>query len=213
MIWVFLLYLACLSVHQERNIRVRSDVPSSLEVATVHSWFFTACPRFCPLFFGFLMFPLTASSILSILFICCYSNTVPLILIPPVLDTDSDPLTSTYCFHTENNFSVPLQSWQHFLKSFPIICPSTTKTEHSNGERFRKKAFTKSPIRSGRINELKDKRHCGEFSGRRTECSDSLCLDSTLFALSLVEHIKLKLSMKWQFIGSKCNGCTFSFKD
>lgn len=84
-----------------------------------------------------------------------------------------------------------------FLKTFHHHFSSTMKTDHGNGEMCRRKVFIKCPMRSGRINELKHKRHCGEFSVRRTECSDSLYLGSPGFPYSLVEHIKMKWSMSW----------------
>lgn len=164
-------------------------------------------------FLCFLMFPLIASSILSILLIFCYSNTAPLRPISPVLDKDSDPHTSTYCFYTENNFSFPLESWRHFLKSFPVIFPSTMKTEHINGERFRRKVFTKSPMRSGRMNELKDKRHYGEFSVRRMNVLTPCAWIVLCSLYSLVEHIKLKLSMKWHSGDQSAMVALFSFKN
>lgn len=62
-------------------------LPLTLEVAILHSYniIFYCLSMILTTFLCFLMFPLTASSILSILLIFCYSNTAPLSPIPPVL--------------------------------------------------------------------------------------------------------------------------------
>lgn len=75
------------------------------------------------------------------------------------------------------------------------------KTEHNNGERYRRNIFTKNPIRPGRFDELKDK-GIAVSSQWRGQNVLAPCTWSVLYSLySLVEHIKLKLSMKCEIEG------------